>query len=182
MAAAPLNNTAVAILLVLNRAPRSGYDVKQFVDNSARYFWAASYGRIYPELKKLAKEGLIEGADGATGGRPRTVYSLTKAGKEVLGAWYREVPETLELRDEAMLKIFFGDAFEPDLVEDHIEARRRNSARILEELRAIEPLARERAENDNDPYPHETLLCGIAMQEAVIAWCDQAQTRTRKAR
>ena len=54
--------------------PRSGYDIKQVVDHSTRFFWAASYGQIYPELKRLAAEGLIEPHAESEGGRRRTAY------------------------------------------------------------------------------------------------------------
>jgi PadR family transcriptional regulator AphA len=175
MALPPLNNTQVAILLVLNREPRSGYEVKQFIDKSARYFWAASYGRIYPELKRLAELGLIEGSDDSLGARAKTVFALTGAGTQALEDWYAHDPDILELRDEAMLKIFFGAAFDPALVAGHVAARRRQSQRILEELRAIEPLTREQAEENGDPYPHEIVLCGIQMNESTVAWCDAAE-------
>jgi len=45
-----LNPTARAILGVLSFGPSSGYDIKAFVDGTLRFFWAASYGSIYPEL------------------------------------------------------------------------------------------------------------------------------------
>ena len=56
-----LSATAKVILGMLAMRPRSGYEIKSFVDDSTRYFWAASYGQIYPELKRLAENGLIEG-------------------------------------------------------------------------------------------------------------------------
>ena len=40
------------ILGLLSGAPRSGYEMKAIVDRSTRYFWAASYGQIYPELRR----------------------------------------------------------------------------------------------------------------------------------
>ena len=51
------------ILGLLSFRPRSGYDIKTVVDRSTRFFWAASYGQIYQELKRLEQEGLIEGED-----------------------------------------------------------------------------------------------------------------------
>jgi len=47
--------TGYVILGMLRNQPRSGYEIKQAVDNSTGFFWAASYGQIYPELRKLAK-------------------------------------------------------------------------------------------------------------------------------
>ena len=47
------------------------------VDSSTRFFWAASYGQIYPELRRLEQAGLVEGRSEPHGGRGRTVYELT---------------------------------------------------------------------------------------------------------
>ena len=60
-----MKQTAVTpvILGLLSLGPRSGYDIKTVVDRSTRFFWAASYGQIYPELRRLEDEGLIEGED-----------------------------------------------------------------------------------------------------------------------
>ena len=72
-----LSPTAYVILGMLNLAPRSGYEIKALVDESTRFFWAASYGQIYPELKRLEEAGLIEGTSSPQGGRKRTIYELT---------------------------------------------------------------------------------------------------------
>jgi DNA-binding PadR family transcriptional regulator len=56
-----LSHTAYVILGMLGWQPMSGYEIKSLVDKSTRFFWAASYGQIYPELRKLAAAGLIEG-------------------------------------------------------------------------------------------------------------------------
>ena len=68
------------ILGFLSIGPRSGYEIKATVDRSTRFFWAASYGQIYPELRRLESEGLIEGEEAPNGGRARRVYRLTAAG------------------------------------------------------------------------------------------------------
>ncbi len=79
-----LSATAYVILGFVSNEPRSGYEIKAVVDNSTRFFWAASYGQIYPELKRLSEAGLIAGSDSPTGGRKRTVYEITADGEEEL--------------------------------------------------------------------------------------------------
>ena len=37
----------------------SGYDLGQNIRGSVGFFWNESYGQIYPNLKKLAAEGLV---------------------------------------------------------------------------------------------------------------------------
>ena len=72
-----LSPTAYVILGMLGWRPMSGYEIKSIVDKSTRFFWAASYGQIYPELRRLAAAGLIEGKASPQGGRKRNVYRLT---------------------------------------------------------------------------------------------------------
>src|SRR5688572_15584193 len=102
-----LSPTGRVILGMLAVEPRSGYDIKAIVDKSTRFFWAASYGQIYPELKRLAERGLIEPEAEAEGGRRRTTYRLTEAGHDAFAAWIRDPELTHELRDEGLLKLFF---------------------------------------------------------------------------
>src|SRR5918996_4715616 len=105
-----LNPTAYVILGMLRHEPRSGYEIKSIVDRSTRFFWAASYGQIYPELRKLADAGLIEGKSKPSGGRKRTEYTLTPAGRKELRRWLEIEPEVFEMRDEGLLKLFFSGA------------------------------------------------------------------------
>ena len=50
------------ILGMIDFGKCTGYEIKQFVDKTTRFFLAASYGQIYPELKRLERTGLITGA------------------------------------------------------------------------------------------------------------------------
>ncbi len=108
-----LSPTAYVILGFLEARPRSGYDIKQAVENSTRFFWAASYGQIYPELKRLEAAGLAKGQRDDAGGRRRIAYEITPAGRKALHDWLRETPEVNELRDEWLLKLFFSMRAEP---------------------------------------------------------------------
>src|ERR1051326_8203492 len=103
-----LSATAYVILGMVSREPRSGYEIKALVDDTTRFFWAASYGQIYPELKRLSEAGLVEGRDEPRGERPRTVYAITADGEDELRDWLRRPPETFEMREEGLLKLFFA--------------------------------------------------------------------------
>ena len=166
--------TGYVILGMLRHRPRSGYEIKQMVDRSTRFFWAASYGQIYPELRKLAKAGLVEGESQPQGGRKRTVYRLTPAGRKELGRWLSEEPEVLEVRDEGLLKLFFASAGPADTALQTVEARHRYYERKLAQLREVEPRAAAAAD-EGDPYPYLVLRYGIESSEWAIAWCERAR-------
>ena len=104
------NAITPVILGLLAVRPLAGYDIKAIVDRSTRFFWAASYGQIYPELRRLEAEGLVQGEDAPNGGRQRRVYSLTPAGRQALVEWLLGTTVTIELRDESLLRLFFADA------------------------------------------------------------------------
>src|SRR5438270_7884260 len=113
-----LTPTGRVILGMLALGKSSGYDIKQFVDKSTRHFWAASYGQIYPELKRLEDAGLVEGREEPTGGRARTLYDLTDPGRAALTNWLgSNEPVSYELRDEGMLKLFFSDSLPEQRLE-----------------------------------------------------------------
>ena len=79
------NPTSYVILGMLGLRPMCGYEIKQLVDNSTRFFWAASYGQIYPELRRLTDEGLIEGTPDPGTSRKRIEFRLTDSGRRAIG-------------------------------------------------------------------------------------------------
>src|SRR5437588_39355 len=170
-----LSPTGSVILGMLALGKQTGYDIKQFVDKSTRHFWAASYGQIYPELKRLEEQGLVRGRPEPTGGRSRTVYELTEAGQAALQSWLGSDEEPLyELRDEGMLKLFFSDAL-PERRIENIRAMRERQQRKLAQLRAIEQKDRGPAQAAAGPYL--TLELGIGFTQWFIDWCEATERR-----
>jgi DNA-binding PadR family transcriptional regulator len=166
-----LSPTAYVILGLVRNEPRSGYEIKAVVDASTRFFWAASYGQIYPELKRLAEAGLVTGVEAPTGGRRRTVYEITADGEEELRAWLRQPPQTYEMREEGLLKLFFADALPRQEGAEILRAMRAHRLGELAQLRAIEPLAQEK----DDPFPLMVLRSGIEFTEWFADWCGRME-------
>ena len=168
-----LTPTAYVILGMLAWGPRSGYDVKTAVDYSVRFFWAASYGQIYPELRRLSEAGLVEGEGKPESGRRRTVYRLTAAGKRALDEWLAEEPETFETRDEALLKLFFAGS-SPETAASSLDAKRRYHEAKLKQLRAIEATGKPKG------YVELVLRYGIESSEWMVDWCTREAEQLRR--
>ncbi len=167
-------DTAVTpvILGLLRNGPRSGYEIKAAVDRSTRFFWAASYGQIYPELRRLETDGLVRGEDSPNGRRPRRVYRLTKAGEARLLEWLRGTDTTWELRDENLLRLIFADALPREEALQLLEGRKRVHQQVLETLRAID----ERPGHD-PPFVDLVLRWGLAFNEWGVEWCTEQLRR-----
>jgi DNA-binding PadR family transcriptional regulator len=167
-----LTATGRVILGMLALGKTSGYDIKTFVDKSTRHFWAASYGQIYPELRRLEEAGLIEGRDEPTGGRAKTLYELTEAGRAALTEWLAAPnPLTYELRDEGMLKLFFSDNV-PERRLEIIRAIRAEAELKLAALNAVRPHA-----ETGPPGPRLTLDLGLTSTKCLIEWCEATERR-----
>jgi DNA-binding PadR family transcriptional regulator len=168
-----LNATAYVILGFVRGEPRSGYEIKALVDNSTRFFWAASYGQIYPELKRLSEAGLIAGKNLPTGGRKRTVYEITADGEEELRAWLRQPPHTFEMRDEGLLKLFFADALPRTDALEILRSMKAQRLAMNERLRAIEQMKGE----IEDPFPMIVLRGGLEFTEWFAEWCERMEAQ-----
>ena len=168
-----LNHTSLVILGMLGGGPKSGYDVKALVDKSTRFFWSASYGQIYPQLRDLENAGLVRGASRARGGRSRTVYELRPAGRQALREWLTSSRElTHEIRDEGILKLFFSDALEPEERLANIRAMRERYEALARRLREeIEPAA----ETAPGAFPLRTARLGRGLYEWLAGWCAEAE-------
>jgi DNA-binding PadR family transcriptional regulator len=174
-----LSATAKVILGMLAARPRSGYEIKQLVDSSARFFWAASYGQIYPELKKLEKAGLIAGDDSSQGARQRTTFKLTAKGRRAAREWIGRPPEVLEIRDEGLLMLFFAGSIEPERAAEIARERAATSRAKAAELRAIaaqvdEHGTPEGADAQPDAGSLTVLRYGIEMSEWTAEWFERA--------
>jgi DNA-binding PadR family transcriptional regulator len=174
-----LSATAKVILGMLAARPRSGYEIKQLVDSSARFFWAASYGQIYPELKRLEKAGLITGDDSSQGARQRTTFKLTAEGRLAAREWIAGPPEVLETRDEGLLMLFFAGSIEQKRGAEIARERAAISRAKAAELRTIadhveETGAPEGAAAEPDAGSLTVLRYGIDMSEWAAEWFERA--------
>ncbi len=104
------------LLGFLSYGPQTGYDLKKHIDNSTQFFWHARLSQIYPALKKLAEEGLVEATVIPQEGKPdKKIYFVTEVGRTMLMDWLAEPMDKLPLtKDPALLKLFFSGALDEE--------------------------------------------------------------------
>lgn len=114
-----LSPTSYVVLGLINlRGPSTPYELETAVQKSVEYFWKFPHSQLYREPDRLAASGHLT-FDQEAGGRRRKVFSLTAQGRDALRAWLsRPVDDVFEMRDEAVLQLFFSDQLTaPALVE-----------------------------------------------------------------
>jgi DNA-binding PadR family transcriptional regulator len=101
------------LLGVLSMEPQSGYSINTTLQNGI-YRWKASPGATYPALKRLEKNGIIDGEiQVVTETQARKVYHLTAQGEELLDHWIAAPLTEHELSEEhniMLVKFLFAES------------------------------------------------------------------------
>jgi PadR family transcriptional regulator, regulatory protein AphA len=179
---ARVNPTEFAILGLLAEEARSGYDIKNLVEERLSHFWSESFGHLYPMLRRLHERGLLAQRVERQEGRPdRKVYSITDAGREALEAWFAEPPSPQRPRNEVLLRIFLGRHTSPDHLVRDIRAQREGFASTLAQLRSVKVrLESEASDHPDRVYWGLTIEYGLKALEALVEWGDEAEATMRE--
>jgi DNA-binding PadR family transcriptional regulator len=100
---------ALYILHTLQECPKSGYDLLKEIAKKTGGTWMPSKGTIYPLLRQLEDEGLIQVA--ATEKRSRTLFVITRKGLTTLAAireMNRESHQKMMQYKNLILTVFGG--------------------------------------------------------------------------
>ncbi|WP_081987009.1 PadR family transcriptional regulator [Planococcus sp. CAU13] len=171
----PYNHTTYAILGILTTDCRSGYAIKQMIDQSLNHFWKISYGQIYPTLKLIVDEGLANVRSTADDSRPaKNEYELTAKGHEVLKNWLEEPIEQIPVeRNELLLKLFFGRHQSNEKTLFQVEEYKRKLETRYATYTAIEEgITKHKEKGADTKYWLFTLDYGKRVTEAGIEWCN----------
>jgi DNA-binding PadR family transcriptional regulator len=160
-----LTPTSYIVLGLLQFAGESTpYRLKQLVAGSVGYFWTLQHAQLYTEPERLAKGGYVTETR-EEGGRRRKLYAITAKGRRALEGWRTETTRALaELREPALLKLFFG-ADPAGLAEAQLPA---NRARLAEYERI-----RDAMPADVPPGPRQALELGIRVERETIAFWEE---------
>ncbi len=124
-----------SILGMISIHPCSGYDLKAaFEKGGAALLSTLSFGSIYPHLKRLEQDGLIETQEGSDDGRHKKVYELTAKGWQELTNWLEQSSEyPIPTRDELLLKMLFWGSTgkERATLIEQLQARHEESLDLL---------------------------------------------------
>jgi DNA-binding PadR family transcriptional regulator len=103
-----LTTTSYAVLAQVAVHPWSTYELARQRVRYFRYVWPRAESAIYREVKRLAAMGLLAAKREYVGKRPRTVYSITEAGRQILREWLDTPVSPFAMDFEAMIRLFIA--------------------------------------------------------------------------
>jgi DNA-binding PadR family transcriptional regulator len=162
-----LTPTSYLVLGLVGHLGRcTSYEMKGVVAGSIGYFWTFPHSQLYAEPARLVGLGLLE-EEQESGGRRRRTYQLTSEGRAALRRWLGEPTDMpTEIRDLALLKLFFGSQSEPDQVTRLATAAAAGHRARLDEYEAIAASVPASA----DRHQLATLALGIRYERASLAY------------
>lgn len=169
-----LSSLRLAILCLILKAPRSGYQLKKDFEETPMGHFSSSPGGIYPALKRMEEDGWISGTvDNPSSLRPAKILFLTDKGIAFLKNYFLQpiVEQDVVYRmDQLMLRF----AFMSPLVG------RESTCAFLEQLiealsNHVSSLRAASRELENDPLEGVLALQhGIESYESTLRWAHNA--------
>ena len=162
-----LTPTSYLVLGLVGQLGRcTSYEMKAVVAGSIGYFWTFPHSQLYAEPARLVSHGLLA-EEQEEGGRRRRTFQLTDRGRAALQQWLHEPTEVpTEIRDLAVLKLFFGSqADAEDVTRIALAAAQGHRAR-LDEYEAIAASVPP----DADRHQLATLALGMRYERASLAY------------
>jgi PadR family transcriptional regulator AphA len=154
-----------SLLGLLAEEPRTGYELTRLFDESLLNVWPVSHSQIYPELAKLAADGLIRQTD--SGPRGKKVYSITPNGLDEVMTWLRTEPDH-STRNPSFLRVFFLWLMEP---EDAIAFLEREELVHEAKLREFEATAEQPVRDTSGGWAFRLALdWGVRYEREMLAW------------
>lgn len=172
-----------AILGLVHKQEMSGYDITSQFKQEIGQFWSAKHSQIYPELKKLTEEGLIEYRTSITGAKlEKKLYCITPKGTRELTEWLlspKELPETE--KDAFMLRLYFSAAISREeskrLFGDQMAKRKEKLEHLYESKQSLLLLEEQPHSPDSPQFGHYLVLSrAINREESYIAWLEETLT------
>ncbi|WP_238483725.1 PadR family transcriptional regulator [Anaerosporobacter faecicola] len=172
--------TRYVLLGLLQEEELSGYELKQIIDRRMIFFWQESYGQIYPELKLLQEEGLIEEVvpEETTSKREKTRYRITQAGMQCIKEWLAKENEKDTARSEFLLKLYMSQNSDQEVMRGHITNFMKQAEKQLEFFQQCHSQLTNCLEvHENHRQIVDVLNLGIGQQKLYIAWCKELLSR-----
>ena len=169
------NKSIYAILGCLGKREwMTGYDIKQIMQKMSAMYWAENNAQIYPLLKKLLIEKMVELKEDSEGPRKKLLYKITPKGMNHLMKRLVKPPQELaKHKDGYLLKFSLGQFLDQNELQNHIE-------NLLVKVKVKKNIlidGEQRIRKEHEGRKDCFYICsiyeyGILLSEAKMKWCE----------
>lgn len=149
----------------------SGYELKKMIENGVGVFYKASYGSLYPALRRLEKDGNITMQEDATGNRKKKTYSITEYGLKAFGNWLEMPLDISDSSNNHLAKIYFFDKLPQKNRVQRLAEYEMNQVQYLRKLETLREHFSQRDDIEQHYFKMSTLYYGLALTKETLRWC-----------
>jgi DNA-binding PadR family transcriptional regulator len=165
------------ILGMVSEHDLTGYDIKKMIENGIGVFYKASYGSLYPALKRLTEKGFLITSEKPLGGRKKIFYHITKEGQDQFFEWLSAPMDIFEGTNIHLAKVYFFDKLSPEVRERQLFEYEINNRNYLKKLLDLEKQFKELENGECFYYKLSTLYYGISIVQKSIGWCQHIRMK-----
>ena len=162
------------ILAILSTGPQSGYDIRKALDDPEMFYWRESFGNIYPMLKKLYNDGLVDKKESYVKTKKRLIYQLNRNGWTELQNWLHEPANLNRFRIEILMKLRFGASSGIEVMMEQLANYRKTSTEQLVEAEQLLEHISQLEETLSNDLRKITIGLFAERKRATLAWCDES--------
>lgn len=155
---------------MIARRPMSGYELAREFEQTLAHAWTAQHSQIYPELNRMAGEGLIWVSE--QGLRRRKTYSITEAGLDAVREWLAGPRPESSPRNEQTVRTFLLWLLDGETASALLETE---AAHHRERLADYERRTGINASCDAEFSERLALEWGIRYERAYAEWAAWAE-------
>ena len=157
----------IAMGMVLDNA-LTGYDIKKEIEAGVGNFYTASYGSLYPALKRLTDKGYLAMTEKLQGNRTKKYYEATELGKSAFFEWLSSPFNSNSSSDSLLARIYFFSELPDDIRKQQLQEFELYHQQILRKLQSMEK--KLSLSTDSDYFELSTLYLGLQHLQDSIRW------------
>ncbi|MBE1553175.1 PadR family transcriptional regulator [Sporosarcina limicola] len=160
---------------LLHEQPMSGYDLKKTIDYSIGFFYKASFGSLYPALKRLEEKEWVTAKEVEGNSKNKKIYTVNPVGKEAFLKWLAQPLQSS--KNEHLLKIFFIDYLDEEKRTDLLQQFHLQLKNERGKLKEVEQIVSEEVTALTNPedfyYRISVLRYGVRHLEMELDWLEE---------
>ncbi|SEF69084.1 PadR family transcriptional regulator [Paenibacillus sp. UNC499MF] len=154
----------------------TGYELKKRFDESVAHFFGATFSGIYPALRRMEREELIEKEVVVQEGKPsKNIVRITEKGRQSFADYLKSPLSPGVQKSDLLVRYFFGRYAAAGQIQGWLLEERARLAHTREGLLHMRQEALK--DPDSDAFRLKTLEMGIAQIEFSLRWIDEELTK-----
>ncbi len=168
------------LLTLLEREPRTGYDLVRTFESAVGYFWNASHQQVYRELAGLSESGLLRYKQIKQDDKPdKKIYSLSSTGKSALQDWLENPLKPGKTKDLLLVKLLNANSDNLELMQRELTGNMTRSKELQAIYHSIEkqyysPVQLKQLP-DSEIMTYAALRKGILSIDAHLVWLNEVE-------